>query len=153
LANLASLALVQASDRRGELATRVALGATRAQLARQFALEALPLAALGSGLGTALAVPARALAPRWAPPSIPRLDEVSVDAAVVSFVAALTAVVTALLTAAPLAVAGSALAADALRPATRGAVGDRWNRAFRSVMVVGEIAVALVLLLATIVLV
>jgi predicted permease len=89
----------------------------------------------------------------WAPASIPRLGEVTLDATVALFVMAVTTVVTGLLTVAPLAAIVRTRASDALRPASRGAIGDRWNHRVRNVMVVAEISAALVLLLGTIVLV
>jgi putative ABC transport system permease protein len=152
LANLASLALVRASGRRGELSLRIALGASGGHLVRQLGLEALPLAALGCGLGGALAVPLTAAAMRWAPPSTPRLGEVRVDGTVIAVVVALTLAVTAILASAPLAVTARTRAGDALRPAGRGALGDRWSHRLRNAMVLGEISAALVLLLATVVL-
>ena len=153
LTNLASLALVRASGRRPELSMRMAVGASRRQLTRQLTTEAAVLAIAGSGLGSLVAAVMIGAAKRWAPPSIPRLDEVSVDVTVVFFVVALTAVVTVLLTVAPLSTIARAGAGDALRPVSRGAIGDRWNHRFRAVMVIAEIAAALVLVLATIALV
>ncbi len=152
LANLVSLALVRANGRRGELSMRIAIGASRLQLARQLTVDALLLAVIGSGLGWVLAAQAIAVAMLWAPASLPRLGEVSLDGTVALFVTAVTALVTALLTAAPLGAIARTRAGDALRPASRGAIGDRWNRRVRNAMVVGEISAALVLLLATIVL-
>jgi putative ABC transport system permease protein len=153
IANLVSLALVRANGRRAELALRTALGASRRQLTRQLAVEALLLAVAGSGLGWLVAVGALAGALRWAPASIPRLGEVSLDGTVACFVSALTALVTALLTAAPLGVIPRTRLADVLRGASRGAIGDRWNQRVRNAMVAAEISAALVLLLATSVLV
>jgi predicted permease len=153
LANLVSLALVRASGRRGEMAMRVAIGASRLHLARQLTAEALLLSMVGSGLGCVVAVQAIGVAMLWAPPSIPRLGEVSVDTAVVMFVTAVTVVVAALLTAAPLSATARTRAGDALRQPSRGAIGDRWNHRVRNVMVVAEISAALVLLLASIVLI
>ncbi len=153
LANLASLALVRASGRRGELAMRMAIGASWLHIARQLAVEALVLAAIGGALGWAIATQAIAVARVWAPPSIPRLGEVTLDRTAVIVVAALIALVTVLLTVAPLATILSARARDALRPAGRGAIGDRWNHRVRAVMVAAEISAALVLILATVVLV
>jgi putative ABC transport system permease protein len=69
------------------------------------------------------------------------------------FVAAVTVVVTMILTVAPLVAIGRIRAADALRSSSRGATGDRWNHRVRNGMVVAEIAAAVVLLLATIVLI
>ena len=153
LANLVSLALVRANGRRVELSTRTALGASRAQLARQFTAEASLLAVIGSGLGCLVATQAIALATIWAPASIPRLGEVSLDGTVALFVTGVAALVTALLTVAPLGVIARTRAGDALRSTNRGAIGDRWNHRVRNAMVVAEVSAALVLLLATIVLV
>jgi putative ABC transport system permease protein len=152
LANLASLALVRASGRRAELSMRIAIGASRLDLTRQLTVEALLLAVVGSGLGWLVAARAIQAAVRWAP-SIPRLSEVRLDVTVTLFVTAITALVTVLLTLASLGTIARTGASDALRPATRGAIGDRWNHRVRNAMVVSEIAAALVLLLATIVLV
>jgi len=153
LANLVALALVRANGRRAELTMRIAIGASRLHLTRQLMVEALLLAVVGSGLGWVLAAQAIAAAMLWAPASIPRLGEVSLDGTAGLFVAAVTVLVTALLTVAPLGATARARAGDALRPPSRGAIGDRWNQRVRNVMVVAEISAALVLLLATIVLV
>jgi putative ABC transport system permease protein len=153
LANLVSLTMVRTSGRRAELSTRIALGGSRLQLARSLAAEALLLATAGSGIGWLLALQATSLATRWVPSSIPRLDEVRLDGMVVLFAVAITLVVTALLTAAPLGAAARLGAHDAIRQASRGAIGDKWNHRVRHVMVAGEISAALVLLLATMVLV
>jgi predicted permease len=153
LANLVSLALVRANARRVELSMRLAIGASRLQLARQLTAEALLLAILGSALGLVVASQLNAVAMLWAPASVPRLGEVTIDATVTLFVSAVTCVVTTLLTIAPLVAIARTRAGDTLRPVSRGAIGDRWNHRVRNVMVVGEISAALVLLLATIVLV
>ena len=149
LANLVSLALVRATERRAELAMRAALGASRLTLGRQLGAEAFVLAANGTGLGVLLAFQAVAAAIRWAPPAVPRLGEAGLDATGVLFAAALGLLATALLTVIPLGATGVARAGDALRSASRGAVGDRWNQRTRKAMVVAEISAALVLLVAT----
>src|SRR5262245_14756614 len=82
LANLVSLALVRANGRRAELAMRMAIGASRLQLARQLTAEALLLTATGSGLGWTLAAQTIALTSVLGPASIPRLDELSLDGTV-----------------------------------------------------------------------
>ena len=153
LANLLSLALVRANGRRGELSMRVAIGASRLHLTRQLTAEAALLAVAGSACGWLLATQAIAAAMSWAPASLPRLDEVSLDAMVALFVVGVTFVVTALLALAPLGAVARTGAGEAVRSASRGAIGDRWNHRVRNAMVIAEIAAALVLLLATIVLV
>jgi predicted permease len=153
LSNLVSLSLVRASRRAAELSLRVAIGASRWQLARQLAVEALALTAIGSALGCALAAWAIRAASVWAPPSIPRLDEVSLSGAVVLFAIVVSTVVTTVLAMASLAAMARTQAGSTLRLASRGAVGDRWSHRVRNVMVVSQIAAALVLLLATVALV
>jgi putative ABC transport system permease protein len=153
LANLVSLALVRAHGRRAELSMRIAIGASWLQLARQLVVEASLLALSGTALGWMLAAQLIAASVRWAPASIPRLDEVSLDRTVAFIAIVVTALVTALLSAAPLAAIARTRAGDVLQSASRGSIGDRWTRSVRNVLVVGEISAALVLLLATIVLV
>jgi predicted permease len=152
LANLFSLALVRANARRAELITRVAIGASRWHLARQLTVEMLVLAVIGTALGFAVATPAIAAVRVWAPATVPRLGEVSLDVTVVLFAMGVTLVVTTLLTIAPLTVVAGTRAGDVLR-SSRGSIGDRWNQRTRHALVVSEISAALVLLLATLVLV
>ena len=151
-ANLISIALVRATARRTELATRVAMGASRLHLLRQMSIEMGLLAAAGVGLGLLVAAQAIAAARMFAPASVPRLGEVTLDATVVVFAILSTIAVTAALTIAPLAAAARAHAADALR-ASRGSIGDKWSYRIRHTLVVFEISAALVLLLATVMLV
>jgi len=153
LANLVSLVLVRANERRAELSIRIAIGASRLQLLRQLTLEAFALTVLGAGLGLVLAKWAMQAALPFVPPSVPRLGEVGLDARVLLFAGGLTAIVTALLSVAPLGTVLRARAGDALRLTSRGTVGERWNQRVRQVLVAAEIAVALVLLVGTTVLV
>ena len=79
LANLTSLALVRANGRRAELSLRIAIGASRWHLTRQLTAEAALLAVAGSAFGLLVASHLVSAATAWAPPSIPRLGEVSLD--------------------------------------------------------------------------
>ena len=152
LANLVSLVLVRANARRSELSIRVAIGASRLHLVRQLLIESLALALAGSSLGWMLARWAISSVVHWAPASIPRLTEASVDGKVFSFAVLIAGIATVLLTLASLGVALRAQASDALR-SSRGSVGDRWSGRARQALVVAEIAAALILVLATTVLV
>jgi putative ABC transport system permease protein len=153
LANLVSLVLVRANDRRGEVAVRMALGASRVALMRQLTVEAALLAIAGSAVGWLLAIWASAVTGPWLPSSIPRLDEVRVDQRVLLFALVLTCVTTMLLSVAPLGAIVGGRALNGLRLQTRGAIGSRWNHLARQALVVAEIATALVLLLTTTILV
>ncbi len=149
LANLVSLVLVRANERRAELSIRVAVGASRLHLVRQIMVESLLLALLGSGLGWMLGTWAISAALPWAPSSIPRLNEVSADGKVLGFAALIAIVATAFLTGAPLGAVLGAKAADALRLASRGTGGNRWSGRVRQTLVIGEISAALLMLLTT----
>ena len=150
LANVVSLVLVRANARRQEVSIRIAVGGSWLHFARQLAIESSLLAFAGSVVGWLIALQAISAVKRWAPPSIPRLNEISLDGTVVFFVVTLTVLVTGLLTLAPLGAIAQIREADSLRSTSR-TIGDRWNRRVRNAMVAGEISAALVLLLATIV--
>jgi ABC-type antimicrobial peptide transport system permease subunit len=92
-ANVMNLSLAQASARGGELAVRVALGASRWRLIRQFLAEALLLCLVGGGLGILAAYFGVRLLLALAPADVPRLDEVSVNLPVLLFAVALSFVV------------------------------------------------------------
>ena len=151
LANLVSLVLVRANARRSELSIRVAIGASRLQLTRQLLIGSLALALIGSGLGWMLASWAISTVMHWVPASIPRLTEVNTDGKVLAFAVLITVVATVLLTLSSLGVVWRAQAGDALR-SSRGSVGDRWSGRVRQSLVIGEISVALILVLTTTVL-
>jgi putative ABC transport system permease protein len=110
------------------------------------------VALVGCSLGWVVAILAIDVAMRWAPASVPRLGEVSIDGSVATFVAAVTVLVTGLLAMAPLGTIASTRAGDALQLTSRGAIGNRWSLRVRHVMVAGQISAALVLVLVTTVL-
>src|SRR6185503_15808841 len=77
--NLANLLLVRSVSRGPEFALRASLGASRLQVLRQLANEALVLAGAGGLAGAGLAITALALWRRFGPADFPRLDEAAVD--------------------------------------------------------------------------
>ena len=145
-ANVANLLLAQAADRGRELAVRVALGAGRARLVRQFLAEALLLSLGGGALGVLLAVWGVEGLLALAPPSLPRLEEISVNLPVLAFALGLSILVAVGL---GIVTALRATAVDpqaALAESSRAAAGSLASRRLARLLVGGQVAVTLVLL-------
>jgi putative ABC transport system permease protein len=145
-ANVSSLLLARASGRQRELAIRAALGAARGRLIRQLITESLLLGAVGGGVGLLLGNWAIALLLTVIPEGIPRVDQIALDARVAT-VAILMSLASALLfSVIPALQASRADASLALRDADRTATGGRHRARTRSILVVCEIALTLILL-------
>jgi predicted permease len=86
--NVANLCLIRAEARQREIAVRAALGASRAGLVRKLLAEALLLSAVGTTLGVLVAAATVPLLLQLAPGTIPRLEQVRMDATVLAFAAA-----------------------------------------------------------------
>lgn len=84
-ANVSNLLLARAAARSREIAVRVAMGASRAQLLRQLFIESLVLAALGGLFGVVLAYSLTRLLPALAPAGLLRLEAVHVNVPVLAF--------------------------------------------------------------------
>jgi predicted permease len=148
-ANLAGLLLVRAIRRQRERAIRQALGAPAAALLRPAFLESLVLSVSGGVLGVVLAAVALRVGKSFLPESLPRIGEIGLNWTVIGF-ALLLAVVTGLLCGlAPAFATLRTSVNDTLKEGGRsGATGGKHAR-LRSILVVAEIAVALVLLSAS----
>ncbi|HET9316545.1 MAG TPA: ABC transporter permease, partial [Vicinamibacteria bacterium] len=144
-ANVANLLLARAAEREHELGARAALGASRARLLRQLLTEGLLLAGAGALLGVVLAKGLVQLLVRLAPPDLPRFDAVDLDARVLLFTLAaslFTVLVFALL---PALQTSRVDLHETLKSGARLAGGERRAR-LRRLLVAGEIALSLVLL-------
>jgi predicted permease len=145
-ANVANLMLVRAEGRQQELAIRAALGAGWFDIARELLIESVALGLLGGALGLALAYGAVRVLISMAPSHLPRLNEISVDPAVILFTlgaALLTGVLFGMI---PVIKYAGPRIANELRASGRGSSHSRERHRARSVLVVAQVALALVLL-------
>ena len=143
-ANVANLLLVRASTRKREMSVRVALGASRGRVIRQLLTESLMLATIGAVLGTLLAHWGMKFIAHQLPDGIPRLNEANVDLRVLVFTVGVSLVIGLLFGLAPALQASRLNLTDALKEGDRGSSGGRQR--MRSVLVVGEVALTLTLL-------
>jgi predicted permease len=145
-ANVANLLLARSSVRQREIAIRRALGAGRGRLVRQLLTESVVLAAVGGTLGLLVAVWGVDGLVQLSPTSLPRLQDVGVNGTVLAFTAGLTMATGLLFGLAPAIQGSHADLHRVMREATRSASATGRATRLRSALVVGEFALALVLL-------
>lgn len=145
-ANVANLMLVRAGARRGEVALRSTLGASRTRIARQLLTESLVLAVFAGVAGLALAFWGTEILLSMAPDALPRVDEIGIDATVVGFTALTVLVVTILFGLLPARELSSVSLSEGLGSGQRTSGSPGAGR-FRSALLVGEVALSLFLLL------
>jgi putative ABC transport system permease protein len=145
-ANVAGLLLARGASRRVEVALRMTLGAGRGRVTRQVLTEGLPLAAVGATIGVAIAWVGLKIFVAMAPPDLPRLDEAAINMRVLGFTALVVLVTAALFAIMPAMQASRAVMIDAQRESSRTATGSAERQRMRSLLVCGQVALALVLL-------
>jgi putative ABC transport system permease protein len=150
-ANTAGLALARDAERQKEIAVRLALGATRRRLLRQLLTESLLLAAIGGAAGIAIALAGThfllGLFPNdVANLNIPKVTHIPMDGGVLAFALAITLLTAFLFGAAPVLRAIRSKEDAAIKDSSRNSTASRRSGRSRSVMVVGEVALALTLL-------
>jgi putative ABC transport system permease protein len=147
-ANVANLFLVRAEERQRDVAVRRALGAGRGGVIAYFLAESALLATAAGAVAFALTAGAVRLLVRYGPGNLPRLGEVAVDGATASWVAALVVLASIVFATVPLLRRGGVLT-SALREGGRGATAGRTHFRVRNVLMGGQVALALVLLVAS----
>jgi len=143
-ANLANLMLTRASGRRKEIAVQLALGSSRANVARRSLVEALLIGAAGAALGVLVAYWGVRVLVALAPTNLPRTGEVRVDVAVLVFSLAMSFATGVLFGVLPALASAGVDVRDALQESGRGATAG--GRRVRGLLVACEVALAVVLL-------
>ncbi|HEX3274202.1 MAG TPA: ABC transporter permease [Gemmatimonadales bacterium] len=146
--NVANLFLIRGEGRQQELAMRTALGAGRSRIARVLLSESVLLAVAGGGLGLVLAQAALDVLRTIAPANLPRVEEIGIDPTVLFFTLSISLVSGALFGLLVVVRFGSP-GVTALREGSRSASDAPRRHRTRNVLVVGQIALALMLMIAS----
>src|SRR6266403_384978 len=147
-ANVANLLLVRAAARQKEIAMRTALGASRLRIIRQMITESLLLAIFGGALGALLAVAGVKLLVSLGEDNIPRTANVKIDATVLAFTLLISLATGLLFGLAPAVRTMKENLVDALKDGIRGGSEATVKNRTRSLLVVFESAIAVMLLIA-----
>jgi putative ABC transport system permease protein len=145
-ANLANLLVARASVRRGEIAVRTSLGASRARIVQQLLTESTLLGVFGGALGIGAAIAGKRLIIVLFAEQLPRLQEVRLSGEVLGFAMALTAFTTFAFGLLPALHCSRMEPQSALRASSRTSSATEDGRSTREVLVVSEFALTLMLL-------
>ena len=148
--NVANLLLVRADSRQQELSIRAALGAGRARIARELLTEGMLLGVLGGVFSIGVAYGGLRLLKALGPGELPRLNEVSLNGDSVLFTLLLSVFSALLFGSIPAVKYAYAKASDALSRSSRTASSNRERNRSRNVLVVAQVAIALVLLVSAV---
>jgi putative ABC transport system permease protein len=144
--NIANLLLARASGRQQEMAVRSALGASRGRIVRQMLTESMLLSLIGGAAGIATAVGTLGFILRFVPSNVPRLNEVRIDWVVLAF-ALLISILTGLVFGlAPALHSAKPALYSAIREGGRGSGYSTKTVRLRNVLIVSELAFAVILM-------
>ena len=146
-ANVANLFLVRSEARQREVAVRRALGASGRAMTRYFLSESVLLAVAGGAIGLGIAWGALTLLVAYGPANLPRLDEVRLDGVAVVFTSVLTLLASVAFGSIPL--MRLTPVAATLHESGRGNTASRGRHRTRHMLMGGQVALALVLLVSS----
>src|SRR6266567_3879742 len=146
-ANVANLLLVRVEGRRQELAVRAALGASRARIAADLLLESVLLGLLGSTVGLGLAYAALRVLAAIAPAGLPRIREIGIDGRVLLFTLLISLLASILFGSIPIFKYAGVRLSTGIREGGRALSQSKEQHRARSILVVVQVALALVLLI------
>ena len=146
--NVANLLLARASARGREMAVRQALGAARMRLIRQLLTESLLLFVLGGITGFVVLFCTRKFLLQFVPASLPRLNDISISWGVLAFAIVVSVAAGTIFGLAPAWLTSRLNLTETLRQEGRGSNGSRQRARLRHVLVIGELALSLVLMVA-----
>jgi putative ABC transport system permease protein len=145
-ANVANLLLARAATREREVAVRTALGASRLQIVRQLLAETFLLSIVGGGVGLLLAWWSVDALIAFGPRDLPRANEITVNAGVVAFTFAVSVLTSIAFGLIPALHASRPSVSGSLKDAARGSSGGAHGNRLRSIFVVSQFALSLILL-------
>ena len=146
IANIAGLSLARSAGREREIAVRSALGATQGHIVRQLLIESVTLGVISGVAGLFVALAGVRLILSLRPDGLARLDEVSLDPTAFGWALAMSLLSGVLIGIAPAITATRRNLKPAFQEGGRGASGGAAARRIRRVLVAGEFALAIVLL-------
>src|SRR5882724_3124760 len=144
--NIANLLLARASGRQQEMALRLALGASRGRMVRQMLTESMLLSLIGGVAGIATAVGTLGFILRFVPSNVPRLNEVRIDWVVLAFALLISILTGFMFGLAPALHSAKGALSLAIREGGRGSGYSTKTGRLRDVLIVSEMAFAVILM-------
>jgi putative ABC transport system permease protein len=144
-ANIAGMLSARAATRSSELGIRTVLGAGRSRVVRQLLTEAMLLFFIGGAVGIAVGYGGVTLLLRLVPPELPQLQDARLDLSVAALALVASMAAGLLFGLLPALNASQSDLASGIREGARGVAGHLDSRRFRSVLIVGQMALAMIL--------